>query len=309
LYTPLPEHKPLSVFGNLWYTVAVPETGLKIMKYEMNIWHTFYQTTAKISGDMFVVESGYKKCLSSHSFGPSVREHYVIHFVAKGKGVLQKGGARGPRYAVGPGQGFLICPDETAVYTADAEDPWHYYWVGFTGQKCAESIQFCRSDSKHSVFDFELDGPLHEYIHKLVNAPTDAPSVNHAKLGWLYLVLSELVTKKMLQKIPDVVQYAAEFMKQNYTSDISVNRVAERCFINRSHLFRVFKAAIGFSPRDYLLNLRLNGSCDYLRSTNYSVTHISEITGFCDSSQYCRAFKKKFGVSPLAWRKKHANTD
>ncbi|GHV04489.1 AraC family transcriptional regulator [Clostridia bacterium] len=278
------------------------------MEYKLNVYHLFYQTAAKIDNDLSVLESGFKKCLPSHSFGPSVRDHYVIHCVTAGKGVLVKGAGRNAaaRYTILPGQGFLICPNETTVYTADAETPWDYYWVSFTGAKCAEIINNCRSDSEHPVFKFEIDGPLHEYMHKLVTAPAAGPAVNHAKLGWLYLILSELITQKPQAKIPDIVKYAADYIEKNYTADISVQKLAEHCFINRSHLFRLFKEALGVSPREYILDLRLNKSCDYLRSSNYSVTHISEIMGFSDSSQYCKMFKKKFGMSPVAWLKRHA---
>jgi len=281
------------------------------MKYEVDVWHIFYQATAELDDNLAILESGYKKCLPSHSYGPAVRDYYVLHFVSAGKGVLVKGTRKigTHRYTVKPGQGFLICPNETTVYTADAEEPWHYYWVGFTGTKAAELIKNCRADGDNPVFDFELDGALHEYIHKFVLAPAASPAVNHIKLGWLYLILSELIIKKAPQKIPNIVKYATEYIEKNYTADISVRQIAERCFIDRSHFFRVFKAALGVAPHEYIIDLRLNKSCDYLRSSNYSVTYISQITGFSDSSQYCKMFKKKFGESPAAWRKKHTRVN
>jgi len=273
------------------------------MELSGNIWHSFYQTTVKVNADMHIVESGYKRCIPGHSFGPSVRGIYVLHFITSGKGVFEKNGSS---FDVRAGQGFLICPNEMTTYTADKKDPWTYYWVSFSGEKSADTVKGFSASGDRPVFEFDTDGPLREYIHNLVFTPTDAPNINHVKLGWFYLALSALIMQKSAAgKVPDVIKLATEYIEQNLSYDISVDSIAKHCFVNRSHLFRVFKSALGVSPTEYLLNLRLKQTCDYLRFSNYSITYIAEIARFSDSSQYCKMFKKKFGETPLAWRKNH----
>ena len=79
-------------------------------------------------GAVVPVLCGEHFCEPSHSFGPARREYYLLHFVAEGCGVYHCGGED---YQVGPGQLFVIRPEEMTVYRADAQNPWHYIWVGF----------------------------------------------------------------------------------------------------------------------------------------------------------------------------------
>ena len=41
---------------------------------------------------------------------------------------------------LGAGDFFLIRPNELVDYEADAEDPWEYYWIGFSGNKVKEIL-------------------------------------------------------------------------------------------------------------------------------------------------------------------------
>ena len=88
------------------------------------------------------IDAGYEKCESMHSFGPSIREYWLIHYVVDGTGKIVKGEKT---FTAHRGQAFLIRPDEICTYTADKYDPWEYIWIGFTGSmaekfNCLEDV-------------------------------------------------------------------------------------------------------------------------------------------------------------------------
>ncbi|MEG2356974.1 MAG: AraC family ligand binding domain-containing protein, partial [Clostridia bacterium] len=70
---------------------------------------------------LYVIESGWENCKSGHSYGPAIRDHYLIHYVASGKGQFT---AHGATYEIGAGQGFIIYPDQVTFYQADQQEPW-----------------------------------------------------------------------------------------------------------------------------------------------------------------------------------------
>ena len=86
-------------------------------------------------GELSFLFCGRQNCAPGDSVGPAVREHYLLHFCLSGRGVYQ---AQGRSYAIGPGEGFLILPDEVTSYQADQSEPWTHIWVGFHGSR--ESI-------------------------------------------------------------------------------------------------------------------------------------------------------------------------
>ena len=75
------------------------------------------------------VDCGWERCEPSHSFGPTARMYWLLHYVVSGSGVFESGGVRHP---VRAGQMFVIHPLETTFYQADEHDPWEYIWIGFT---------------------------------------------------------------------------------------------------------------------------------------------------------------------------------
>ena len=87
--------------------------------------------------DFYFFNVGYEKCQSGHRFGPSLRDNYIVHFVISGKGRYT---VNDTTHHLGTGDFFLIRPNELVDYEADAEDPWEYYWIGFSGTKVKEIL-------------------------------------------------------------------------------------------------------------------------------------------------------------------------
>lgn len=275
------------------------------MKYDADTWHIFYQTTGKVGEDCNVVECGYKKCIALHTFGPTVRDVYVLHFVIRGKGRFKKHKRPEETFELHAGQCFLICPSEYTSYTADEEEPWDYYWVAFSGTEVRKYIELCSINQENPIFDFEIDGPIQEYIHMLVTGRSVGPQANYFKVGCLYMILSEFITAADNVRKPNVLARAVAFIEQNLLNELTVQDVAAHCFVNRSQLFRVFKDHMQMSPKDYIDTMRLNKAAEFLRSSNYSVTYISQILSFPTPSQFGKQFRQKFGCNPMEYRRIH----
>ncbi len=63
-----------------------------------------------------------------------------------------------------------------------------------------------------------------------------------------------------------------------------------------------FKRLVGMSPRDYSLLLRLDKARRMLENTRLSCEEIAQRTGVYDANYLVRAFKKRFGITPLRYR-------
>ena len=109
------------------------------------------------SMEITLVHMGREECKPYHAFSGS-RDEYIIHFIISGSVFYS---ANGNTWPLGPGQMFLICPDEPVVYCADTNDPWTYAWVGFNGSNIDTVLKHCGFSKKHLV----LPAPaLEEYI-------------------------------------------------------------------------------------------------------------------------------------------------
>ena len=70
-----------------------------------------------------VYSCGVQRCGAHHSWGPAVRDHYLIHYITSGHGVFTSGGKT---YSLSSGDGFLVTPSHVVSYVADEDDPWEY---------------------------------------------------------------------------------------------------------------------------------------------------------------------------------------
>lgn len=56
-------------------------------------------------------------------------------------------------YSLKGGQGFLICPGQINLYTADAKEPWKYVWVEFDGMRAEDSLLQAGLDQDHPIYN------------------------------------------------------------------------------------------------------------------------------------------------------------
>lgn len=108
-------------------------------------------------------------------------------------------------------------------------------------------------------------------------------------------VVSPATERKVLKAI--------EFIKNNYTSDISREGLAASLDINPDHLGKAFKSIIGEKIGDYINRLRVEDAAERLKDRKEKIIDIAYAVGFESLSTFNRAFVKIMGVSPLEYRK------
>ena len=68
--------------------------------------------------------------------------------------------------------------------------------------------------------------------------------------------------------------------------------------VSSSLLYKRIKALTDQSPSDFIKTVRMNHALKLLQSGQYTVTEVSELSGFSSLSIFSRAFKKHFGKTP-----------
>src|SRR5699024_4716891 len=103
----------------------------------VNLAKQSYKQSYTDNVELSIFNCGHEYCQPGHTWGPGIRDHYLIHLVVAGKGTYQIGGAS---FALAEGDLFLAKPNQLITYAADRDDPWEYYWVGFNGA-CANKLE------------------------------------------------------------------------------------------------------------------------------------------------------------------------
>lgn len=90
----------------------------------------------------------------------------------------------------------------------------------------------------------------------------------------------------------------------NFRKERQVKFYADKMNITPTYLSRVVKEMSGNTVLGYLSTFLYNEACKLLKTTDMTITEISNELNFNDPPAFTNFFKTKAGVSPLAYRKK-----
>lgn len=110
-----------------------------------------------------------------------------------------------------------------------------------------------------------------------------------------------------LVRHPGPLDAILEYLHTRYADAISLDSLAARFATNRTSLNKKFREAVGMSVIAYLTNIRIEVAAALLRNTMLNVREIASRVGFADEAYFSRAFRKRHGLSPLAFRKTFPN--
>lgn len=108
---------------------------------------------------------------------------------------------------------------------------------------------------------------------------------------------------KSLEKMKVILKY----IENHYKDKITIEDIANEAGISQSHLMKYFKNTMGTSFIGYLNEYRLTMASRLLVSSDSSILDIAAEVGFDNLSYFNRTFKKKFTMTPSAYRRNYSN--
>ena len=223
---------------------------------------------------------GYESCAKSHAYGPATRLYWLFHYVVSGKGTFKIGKKE---YALTAGMMFVIPPYEETYYEADAEDPWEYIWVGFTGTPPIELEDTYTIPQAVRIF---------ERMKACENLQKGKMAFILANLWELFSILMEESEYNF-----DPVDTALNLIHAEYMTPLTIQQIADNIHLERTYFSNLFCKRLGISPKQYLLNYRMEQAL-FLLERGYSVSVSAASVGYRDIYTFSKMFKKHFGKAP-----------
>ena len=88
----------------------------------------------------------------------------------------------------------------------------------------------------------------------------------------------------------------------------TLHTVSQELGLSDAYLSRLFKEKKGENFQDVLLSMKMKAAQDMLlQKSNYHNKDLAEALGYRETQNFCRMFKKHFGMSPQEFRKQNEN--
>lgn len=262
--------------------------------------------------EMNVDECGIEQGIPGLGYKYEVLKNAVIHYVTKGYGTFK---FNGKVYNLKQGDIFILLKGMQVEYVASIDDPWEYYWIGFSGSNANEYLNRT-SITDSCVANCEENSKIPQIILNMCEiSKTYNPSRSDdiLLLKELYSLLYALIEEfpKPFEykdkELHTYIQDALNFINSNYMHSITVQEIADYVNLSRSYLYKMFIKNLGISPQRYLINLRMYKATLLLKGTKLPIGEVASSVGYSDSLLFSKTFSKHFSISPLNYRNNQVN--
>lgn len=242
------------------------------------------------------------------TYRPRGRIDYQLIYVASGKAHFY---FEDREEVVTAGHMVLYRPKEIQKYVYYGTDQTEVYWVHFTGSDVKNILrQYGISDNMHVFYC----GALLEYqslfrlmIQELQMCREDYQELLAMMLRHiLILIHRQMNNVKKIDSgfMTEEIDLAVTYFNEHYNTDICIEEYAASRHMSTSWFIRNFRKYTGFTPMQYILEIRISNAESLLEATEYNITEISRIVGYENPLYFSRLFKKSKGLSPSEYRKR-----
>lgn len=187
---------------------------------------------------------------------------------------------------------------------------WSLQWCHFYAPSLPAVYEKYKERGGRPVFHPGDLTPFTSLLTDLYNLASSSDYIRdmriNEKLGSLLTLLMEqswhpesvTVSRKRLE-----LAAVKEYLDEHYTEKLTLDDLAERFFINKFYLPKIFKETYGTTVNNYLISKRITRAKQLLRFTDMTVDEVGVAVGMGDANYFSRMFRKVEGISPREYRK------
>jgi AraC family transcriptional regulator len=245
--------------------------------------------------------------------GPrTIQDYELLYFTSGTKGVYVMEGEAYPLDV----PCFIVCrPGEHHEYFYDRDAASRHLFVHFGFENASDAkpaLPFlevggmCRIPSENEL----LIGMMKQLIYLSYALPERMSQRAGALLLALLLELNgELALPQPGdgEGMPQQIVRAIKHMEDHLHEPLKVEAIARKIGWSHEHFSRSFASHTGRTPREMLLQLRIERACQLLMDEGRSIKQVAFEVGFADENYFSRMFKEVKGTTATAYRKRYAN--
>ena len=198
--------------------------------------------------------------------------------------------------------GRIMRTDENALFYLPKGSSYH---VEFHRMGGCYAINFDSAilDEPFSVSFRNAESLLHDFKAACEAWKSKNDHANLLAMRALYDGIFQMQKEKQKQYVPktqvSLIAPAVEEIERAFTqNDLTVCELAALCGISEVYFRRLFLHTFGISPKEYIIQKRMEYAKTLLRSGDFSISEAAALCGYTEPCHFSREFTKRVGVPP-----------
>ncbi len=153
----------------------------------------------------------------------------------------------------------------------------------------------------------EAGNVFQQLQHELLNQEIGYTTRTNHLLDELLIMIARQLTRQNSSRrdFPQTFMKLEETLRGNLMHQWTVEEMAALVGLGTTAFSEKVKSFTGFSPLNYLINIRISEAIKLLKRPEVHVTDIALDTGFYSSQHFATTFKKLTGYTPSEFRKRN----
>lgn len=239
---------------------------------------------------------------------------FMLIMMSQGQCRLQ---CHGERYLLSRYDCVIVPPYLMYTAVCVSEEPVEYYYLGYEITNSEMKHQYAHLDSIASIQYLPglLDMAAVTRLNRVYQASLAGSGGRFLQVrSLLYSCLipmfqardgGHLLSLPVHQKTAEeqLVQACMDLVDSNVRGILQVADLCRHFHVSQSYLYRSFSHVLHCSPFHWLRTFRIEKSLAFLKSPQYTVTQVAELSGFASVYHYSRTFRQVMGKSPSQYRR------
>jgi AraC-like DNA-binding protein len=231
---------------------------------------------------------------------------YATVYISKGRGWIDLAPSGGRRQ-IEAGHVILLFPGMWHRYRPDPEVGWDEHWVAFDGEVAKRWMRECSFSPSQPILKSRNEGALLESFNYLIELGQQGPAALQQLLAaQVHRILATLYSGQQTELGGDLaasmLRAAQVRMQEEFATDLDLQQLARQLNVSYSWFRHAFVQQTGFSPHQYLVELRLAHARSLLTQSALKIKEVAARSGFPDEHYFSRIFKAKAGLTANEWR-------
>lgn len=230
----------------------------------------------------------------------SYRHIYILEYVISGEGFIE---FNGETYKVKTGDFYFLSTHHSHRYYSNPDNPYTKVWINLGGRLMNEIVSFYNLQSGIAVKQMHCRKTF-DSIYKECERITEnnKPEIYRSVFKLVMHLLNQLVGDTACDVLSPASYKIKDYIDANIQSDLNLDTISSRFFFSKSYIIGCFKSEFGISPKQYILQKKIDTAKNMLLETDMSIKAISEMLRFADSHHFSNTFKKQVGMAPVEFR-------